>query len=231
VEQRTTATRAMKWNALSPSSRVSSSQSTVGGHHEVETGAVALLSLAASGKRVEEAKALFWRSRVDVNDTLKDGSGLTALHLACQADNSGLVALLLANSDIDVNAKAAQNCTPFMAACTSNALSTVRWLLRDSRVNINTPEASGRTPFRAAAVKGHLGVIKMILASGREVNADIPDDDLANPAETASDQGVVARLMAEFKKDKAATRGALQVELGMQSTFFTLSPQVEAHSL
>jgi len=128
-----------------------------------------------------------------------------------------VIPLLLARSDIKVNAKNIHGGTPFNYACRNGSPSCVRELLKDSRVNVNDPNNYGFTPLFWAAWYGFLDVIKWWIASGREMDFGKPGDNSetdAIGAAKAYGKTEVVTLLERFKANPLETRHMVRVELG-----------------
>jgi len=148
-----------------------------------------------------------------------DELGDTLLHKACLQDfRSAVVPLLLAHSDIDVNAKSKYGYTPFYYACVCESTSCLRELLKDSRVKVNEPDKDGRIPLWRAAAWGRLDTIKWWIASGREMDLGKPGDIHKTDAIAAAKKygkAEVVTLLERFKENQEETRHVIRVELGL----------------
>ncbi|EDQ84806.1 uncharacterized protein MONBRDRAFT_29806 [Monosiga brevicollis MX1] len=72
------------------------------------------------------------------------------LHRACSAGHVGIVRLLLARDDVDVNAEDIYRNTPLHIACTHGNLDIVRLLLENTGLNTEPKNQGGRTPLDVA---------------------------------------------------------------------------------
>jgi len=121
-----------------------------------------------SGDAKELAELIRQDPGFNVNMDHSDGEGRTLLHAACwRTHRSPVIPVLLAQPDIDVNAKNKEGYTPFPWACIGRP-SCVREMLKDSRVKVNEPNKYGYTPLWIASFNGYLDVIKWWIASGRK---------------------------------------------------------------
>jgi hypothetical protein len=94
--------------------------------------------------------------------------GSTALHIACGADRTGVVDLLLSRgADVSISASGA---TPLALACCLGHIASVRSLLRDGRSDMEArPEPPrGPTPVLTAAAGGFPGIMRLLLLEGAD---------------------------------------------------------------
>lgn len=75
------------------------------------------------------------------------------LHRACEANAQGAVQCLLAESNIDINARDGYGQTPLHIACGRNRIPLIR-LLMDANAEINTIDNEGCSPLEEAVRKG-----------------------------------------------------------------------------
>ncbi len=98
--------------------------------------------------------------------------GLTPLGVAILGGHEGVVRMLLATGEVDVNLGHNDGATPLCVAARKGHEGIVRMLLDTGKVDVNARTNSGRTPLSFAAGKGHVGVARMLLATGQvDVNA------------------------------------------------------------
>jgi len=145
----------------------------------------------------------------------------TALHRACSNGHDGLVALLLAHPDIDVNQRDIHGNTPFRSACTKGRWTCVRLLLRDSRVMVNVPDVPGSTPLRGAVFHRHLLVVKWMIASGRRLDLGIPGDKRSDLIAIARTEGITEAysLLTGFRDTPDQVREEVKHELKISGQY------------
>ena len=172
---------------------------------------------AASSGRVEEMKEIL-RSNpaVDVNWT-QDLSKWSPLLRACHKGHNSVTELLLAHPDINVNHKHENGGTPFMMTCYYGSTGCARLLLKDPRVLVNEPYDDRETPLWWASRGGHLDIIMLWIASGREMDLGMPEDERTDAIGMAKKNGKteVVALLERFKSDAAQIRYEVRVELGL----------------
>ncbi|KAK2767575.1 hypothetical protein FQN54_003733 [Arachnomyces sp. PD_36] len=148
------------------------------------------LATAAEAGETEIVKLLLACPRVDKN--ARSGAGLfTPFIRAACAGYADTVAVLLADKDIEVNLRTAED----PAGDGSSALGKAAWngftdvmevLLADPRIEIDTREGLGATPLATAASDyvGYSEPVKMLLARG--VDANKTDDGGRTPLHRAA---------------------------------------------
>jgi len=160
--------------------------------------------------------AVMMRQNPGFDMNMDHGNDRTLLHEACDGDwRSAVIPLLLAHPDIDVNVKDINGHTPFYSACWGST-SCVREMLKDPRVKVNEPAYGGRTPLVNAAWYDSLDIIKWWIASGREMDLEIPGDYETDAIGMAKGRGKteVVTLLEKFKENPVETRHAVRVEMG-----------------
>ena len=126
------------------------------------------LDVARSG-RVEELR-VFMKDNPSLNVNRRESwSSSTALHRACDWGRKGVVKLLLAHPDIDVNVKNKAGETPLSLGCESGKVSVVQLLLKDPRVDVASVDKNDCTPLWTASYCGRLKVVEWLIASGRDL--------------------------------------------------------------
>ncbi|CAB3385435.1 Hypothetical predicted protein [Cloeon dipterum] len=103
-----------------------------------------------------------------VNQRLKDGN--TTLHLMIQCFCSKeVVAWILEQGDIDINAKNDLGDTPLLMAC-KELFSNVAELLLTRNVDVNVPDTRGKTAMHYAAERGKLGLVQKMYKKGEKMS-------------------------------------------------------------
>ena len=174
------------------------------------------LSEAVRNDKVEGVEEIL-RENPNLNVDMRDGSGYTALYIACARGLDPIVSILLARRAIDVNLKDFLGFTPFMRACDNGRTSSVRLLLKDPRVLVNERDVDGETALLYAACYGLLDIIRWWIVSGREMDLGEAGDGRADAIKAAKKSGetAVVALLERFKKNPAETRHAMRVGLGL----------------
>jgi ankyrin repeat protein len=154
----------------------------------------------------EIASVLLNQKTVDTNT--KDGTlGRTALIWACQNGHGGValgvVKLLLAREDVEVNAKDNGGNTALMWACQYGQEGVVKLLLGREEVEVNAKDGGGRTALIWACQHSLEGPVKLLLAR-EEVEVNAKDDGGKTALMWTSDFGFsrherIARLLLERK--------------------------------
>ena len=154
--------------------------------------------------------------------------GWTALHAACEGDHHGIVSILLAHPDIEVNFHS-EGITALVVACRSGSSDCAALLLQDAHVNVNLSSRS-HTQFREAVENGHIAVVRWWIALEKPVTtSDL--QDLEEPQRTDAETGetfrnrlerraAVKSLLDQFKLDHEKTRRQIQGELNISGSIF-----------
>ena len=135
-----------------------------------------LLHVGTSENGDLELMELLLKLDLDVNQP--DWIGNTPLHIACNAGNYDLVALLLSIKSIDVNVRNDDGYTPLHYACKNDQNGQVKTvellLLNRLTLDVNVPNDDGLTPLHLACMYGLTKVVKLLLL---EPNIDIDIED------------------------------------------------------
>ena len=111
---------------------------------------------------------------------MPDDTGMTALLLAARSGHVGVLTLLLAESDIDLEVRAFDTCyTPLHMAAANGCDAAVSFLCDHGHFNVNDNSLQGphgHTPIFLAVQLGHLQVVHELLARGANVNIMYSDD-------------------------------------------------------
>jgi ankyrin repeat protein len=120
----------------------------------------------------------------------------TGLHLAAERGHEAVVKLLLARSDINVNASDVRGETPLLYAAERGHKAVVKLLLAQSDINVNASDNLGRTPLMNAAKGGHEAAVKLLLAQSN-INVNASDANGWRPLFFAAMEGheAVANLL------------------------------------
>lgn len=134
----------------------------------VDRDAMAIYDLCGTGVQDELYALIESGDNLDVE--LKDGSGYTALHIACERGNYSVVAMLTKNG-CHFNREATSGETPLYLACKNGHMNIAR-LLVDLGVDIHEPVADS-TLFHAAAANFHFNIMDWLSEMG--VSVDVQD--------------------------------------------------------
>ena len=104
----------------------------------------------------------------DVNESMTNGSGTTALHIACYLGHAEIVMMLLA-ANADVDQANIDGATALFYACKKGYTEIVTKLLAAS-ADANRADKNGCTPMYLACEDGHTVVVAMLLAANADVN-------------------------------------------------------------
>lgn len=129
------------------------------------------LMYACRAGQVEVARELLSRG-ADVN--LISGRGHTALFEAVKWDNEEIVALLLLQDNLDVNALNAKqsNRTALMLAANLGHFNTLDLLLGHANIDVNRQDIAGYTALLLATTKGYEHIVRALLEHA-EVDIDL----------------------------------------------------------
>jgi len=168
-----------------------------------------------------EAISLITASNPELDINYQILGGWTALHTACWRGHGNIVSFLLGCPNIDVNCQTHVDETPFAVACIKGCVSCVRLLLDDPRVNVNErdfdeEEEASSPPLWHAAFGGHLDVIRWWIASGREMDLGVRDEEDTDAISIALQRGhkECQSLLEKFEEDPRKTRYLVRIELG-----------------
>ena len=132
----------------------------------VASGSDLRITEAAKSGNVETVRALI-EQHADINAPGADG--LTALHLAAQADDSAMARLLL-NAGANANAVDRYGITPLWLAATNGSAAMIETLLQ-AGANPNTALPGGETVLMTASRTGNPAAVRALLARGANPHA------------------------------------------------------------
>jgi ankyrin repeat protein/beta-lactamase regulating signal transducer with metallopeptidase domain len=133
--------------------------------HGAKRGSSTLLG-AVTSDDIEQVKMLISQD-ADVN--VKDNTGQTLLHLACQRGNEEIAELLIDNG-ADIEAKNRKHQTPLHVACQRGNKEIVELLIGNNANIGHTPdERYGSTALHIAAVFGHKEIAELLLDKGADI--------------------------------------------------------------
>jgi ankyrin repeat protein len=126
-----------------------------------------------------------------------------SLHQAVENGHEAAVQQLLANDQVDVNAKDPCGRTPLSQAAENGHEVVVQLLLANDRVDVNAEDNNGRTPMLRAAENGHEAVVQLLLEND-QVNVNTKLFFRQTPLSLAAEKGheaVVKLLLANNRVD------------------------------
>lgn len=133
------------------------------------------------------------RSNVRLVDVIDDDSR-TALHLAAEANQAGVLTLLL-EADGNPDLRDLDGCTPLILACARGFLPSANILIR-SGCDLDERSLEGRTALMEAAGNGHLSVVESLVQAGCRVNVqDCHGYSALSEAAAAGDLATVEMLI------------------------------------
>ena len=121
-------------------------------------------------------------------------SGETPIYIAAENGHTGIVQILIANTDIP-NAPNYRGWAPIFIAAAHGHTETVKALIGCTDTP-NAPDVNGRTPIYVAASNGHTETVKALIGCTENPNA--PDNNGQTPINVAASNGhteIVKTLM------------------------------------
>lgn len=186
-----------------------------------------LMWAAMRGKVKEVRFLLSRRGRKDRADEPRvngrDRLGWTALHHACAAGSTAVVAALLAAGGRFLQDK--NGATPLHVAAARGMTSVVSMLVgrEDVMEILNLPNRDGETAAHAAAREGEVGCLKVLLGAGAAPNTAATTGDRQTPLQGAASSGVLSscRVLLEHGADPAALDGTGRSHLDLAKAVMT----------
>ena len=163
----------------------------------------ALLLLADAAKVASINQVMFVSTYRYRGYSQKGPTGATSLHLISHFVLTDLVTGLLAQYDINADAKDNGGRTPLSWAAARGHETVVQTLLTTGKVDPDMKNRGGRTPLSCAAIRGHEAVVQTLLTTGK-VDPDVKDEGGRTPLSWAAAHGheaVVQTLLTTGKVD------------------------------
>ena len=118
---------------------------------------------------------------------------MSPLMMACKYGHEDIVAMLLADTRVDLNAADSEGCTALHYACRASRTSIVGLLVRARSIShcdivLDPVDNAGDTPLYLAAFLGNVGSMKMLLESG-QVAVNRKAEYCETPLLCAAEQG------------------------------------------
>ncbi|XP_033102351.1 uncharacterized protein LOC117105339 [Anneissia japonica] len=136
--------------------------------------------------------AKMWLKKQNVDSNLRDSDGRTALALACQRGDEGMVKIIAEHSDANPNIVDNSMDTPLMHACRmeggTNAVKMMITCFGRLNLEVDIMNSKGYTPLLEAARLGHSEVCRLLVKAGADVNIRDPTDN-----STAQDLAIQSR--------------------------------------
>ncbi|KAH1673600.1 hypothetical protein KXW87_003295 [Aspergillus fumigatus] len=132
------------------------------------TSGMTLLDAAILSNSVGHVNAILEHPDLNMSlITAPDRTQLSPLHIAAQQDplDAGIVAVLVAHPEIDVNARDLHQRTPLAYAAVTGQTQMVNILVAQPGVDVSPIDGWGMTPLHYAAENGHRNIVRIILDS------------------------------------------------------------------
>ena len=97
---------------------------------------------------------------------IKDHSGCTLLHKACDFGQLDIIKFLVSVSSVDVNSKTSGGYTPLHIACKYCYLDIVQLLMSTQQINPICTNEDGDTSLHIACSSGNVDIVKYLLSTG-----------------------------------------------------------------
>ncbi|KAL1604646.1 putative ankyrin-repeat protein [Nothophoma quercina] len=171
------------------------------------------LHWAVSYNHLPIVQVLVQTKNFDVDAT--DGSGWTALHMACSRKDAEQIVDLLLSKDADINAKTSTGQTPLHFCASKNNLDIARTLMAQKPpATARVKDKRGQLPLHRAAAAGNVPMMKALLDTGKSpLNATDVDGQTALHHAISEGHGDTAMLLlqrgAEFDKKDTWDKVAL----------------------
>ena len=123
---------------------------------------------------------------VDLN--IRDNSGYTPLHTACEYGQLEVIKFLLSLPSVDVNIQSNSGYTPLHSACRYSQLDIIKFLVSLPSVDVKIQSNNGYTPLHSACRYSQLDIIKF-LVSLPSVDVNIQSNSGYTPLHTACRYG------------------------------------------
>jgi len=194
--------------------------------------------LACQKGQIEIVKLFLNDNIVDINKASNYGE--TPFYRACRSGYIEIVKLLLNNHRVDINKANRDYWTPFYIACRKGHIEIVKLLLNDNRIDLHkTRDIDDQTPFSIACNKGHVEIVEYIIASGRDVDMIMKENNMKTEIgiarKVANEEklwgtkeeyqegkiryGKIAELLESFERNPNETRTKLRIQLGFAGKF------------
>ena len=122
------------------------------------------------------------------NADSRDEKGMTPLAIAARFDSTEVTKLLIARSDVDVNAKDEEGETPLVIAADWSSTDAVKLLTAHNNVDVNSKNKEGKTPLALAAMYGDIDMVKFLIAHS-DVDVEAKDEEGMTPLAVAAYYG------------------------------------------
>ena len=170
-----------------------------------------LLQLCIDGN-LPALKDLITKKELNPNE-VKDSSGLTLLHLACQHGHLNIVQYLIKNQKCNAETTTPNGRTPLHIACKSGHLHILKCLIADHKCDPHCTDNDGYTPLHAASENGNIETVKYLITE-QGCDPQVVDSIGNTPLHYASESGhlhIVQDLTTNFNcnPQKANSRGSI----------------------
>ena len=146
---------------------------------------------------------------------VKDPSGLTLLHLACQHGHLDTVQYLIKDQKCSPETTTPNGRTPLHIACKSGHLHIAKCLITDHKCNPQCTDNDGYTPLHAASESGNTETVKYLITE-QGCDPQVSDSNSGTPLHYASESGhldIVQCLITEFNCDSQTSNSKGSIPL------------------
>ena len=184
-----------------------------------------LLQLCTDGN-IPALKVLITKHTLNLLE-VKDPSGLTPLHLACQHAHLDIAQYLIKDQNCNPETTTPSGRTPLHIACKSGHLHIIKCLITDHKCNPHCTDNDGYTPLHAASESGNIETVKFLITE-QGCDPKVGDSIGNTPLHYASESGhlgIVQDLIINFKCDpqKFNSRGSIPLHYACRGGQFAIA--------
>ena len=178
-----------------------------------------LLQLCTGGN-LPTLKDLITKQGLNPNE-VKDPSGLTLLHLACQHGHLDIVQYLINDQNFNPETTTPNGRTPLHIACNSGHLHIIKCLITDHKCNPHCTDSDGYTPLHAASESCNIETVKYLITK-QGCDPHVLDGIDNTPLHYAGESGylgIVQELITNFNCDpqKSNSRGSIPLHFACRA--------------
>ena len=173
-----------------------------------------LLQLCTNGN-LPSLKDFTTKEQLNLTE-VKDSSGLTPLHIACQHGHLDIAQYLIKDQNCSPETTTPNGRTPLHIACKSGHLHIVKCLITDHKCNPHCTDNDGYTPLHAASESGNIETVKYLITE-QGCDPQVSDSIGVTPLHYASESGhldILQCLIEGFKCDpnKSSNKGSIPLQ-------------------